>query len=720
MVLSGCPMTTQLISIPTAPRGGIDGNGNGIPDDWEDFWNLDPDNPDLANNDTDGDGLSDEEEYNHDTDPTKADTDGDGMNDRWEIEHGLNPNSSRDKTEDADHDGLTNFREWELGTDPKDKDTDNDGWDDYWEVEKGTDPLSPNDPDRDDDGLPDAAEEWYHTDPDDPDSDGDGHLDGWEVKHGYDPLDPDDPADGDGDEFPDDWELGHGYDPADPADPSPDGDDDHDGLSNQEEFERGTDPKNPDTDGDGMPDGWEVDNGLDPLDPSDAAQDLDEDGLSNRDEYDWETDPNVEDSDNDGFRDGWEVGNGYNPTQPGDLDPNGDDDGDGLSNREEYENGTDPKVSSTKRISAFSITSPVTATGTINETAKTIRVTVPYGTALTGMTASITHNGASISPDPAAGRTYANTTVNYWVTAQDGSKQKYMVTVQTGKNSAADITGFSINGANGSISGDTISLTLPSGTNLTSLTPVISLSPGATVNPPSGQAQNFTNQVTYTVTAEDETTTKPYTVTVSAAPSGSLKQITAFSLTNGTDTYPGTVDEDQKIITVPISASDWEMGFPINRLYASYISYVGASISPGTSVLRDFTYPVTYTVSAQDGSTQDYTVIVYREPGTPVSGRIVYFSVTLADIAEGTPLTIQNSAVGEIDETNHTITVTLPGNLQGRDFVTTIVTDPAGATVSPASGSSLPNFRTGGQTYTVTPPGGSQGAYTLDVYWSQM
>ncbi|MGD9317012.1 MAG: hypothetical protein PVG56_09275, partial [Anaerolineae bacterium] len=42
-------------------------------------------------------------------------------------------------------------------------------------------------------------------------------------------------------------------------------DDDRDGLSNQLEVQRGTDPDRPDSDGDGLDDGLEVSQGLDPL-----------------------------------------------------------------------------------------------------------------------------------------------------------------------------------------------------------------------------------------------------------------------------------------------------------------------------------------------------------------------------------------------------------------------------------------------------------------------
>jgi formylglycine-generating enzyme required for sulfatase activity len=81
-------------------------------------------------------------------------------------------------------------------------------------------------------------------------------------------------VDSDGDGFPDDWETAHGYDPNNSNDPDPDGDDDNDGLTNQEEYDNGTDPKNPDTDGDGYSDGEEVAKGTNPLDPNDYPSNL--------------------------------------------------------------------------------------------------------------------------------------------------------------------------------------------------------------------------------------------------------------------------------------------------------------------------------------------------------------------------------------------------------------------------------------------------------------
>ncbi len=47
----------------------------------------------------------------------------------------------------------------------------------------------------------------------------------------------------------------------------------------------------PDSDGDGMPDSWELDNGLNPNDPADAALDGDGDGHCNAMEYQAGTEP---------------------------------------------------------------------------------------------------------------------------------------------------------------------------------------------------------------------------------------------------------------------------------------------------------------------------------------------------------------------------------------------------------------------------------------------
>ena len=101
------------------------------------------------------------------------------------------------------------------------------------------------------------------------------------------------------------------------------------------------------------------------------------------------------------------------------------------------------------------------------------------------------------------------------------------ITSQTGagagaakaKSSEKSITSFSFEGidlkGNELIdnNGHTITAMVPNGTNLTSLTPIISVADSAKISPDSGVVQNFTNPILYTVTAQDGSF-QNYTVTV--------------------------------------------------------------------------------------------------------------------------------------------------------------------------------------------------------------
>ncbi len=68
--------------------------------------------------DTDGDGLSDQQEYDLGSDPFDSDSDDDGLNDGKELELGTDPNKA-----DSDGDGFTDGDEVAAGTDPNNADS---------------------------------------------------------------------------------------------------------------------------------------------------------------------------------------------------------------------------------------------------------------------------------------------------------------------------------------------------------------------------------------------------------------------------------------------------------------------------------------------------------------------------------------------------------------------------------------------------------------------
>ncbi|WP_421764969.1 BspA family leucine-rich repeat surface protein [Ekhidna sp.] len=183
---------------------------------------------------------------------------------------------------------------------------------------------------------------------------------------------------------------------------------------------------------------------------------------------------------------------------------------------------------------------------------------------------------------------------------------------------------------------NTLDVSMPFGTDVTALTPTIEISLNASVSPESETAQDFSNPVTYTVTAEDGVTTQEWVVTVTVDPNEATA-FTAFSFAEQTGS--ATIGDGTILVEVA-------NGTDLTNLVSTFSLSTGASAVVGVtsqvsgSTSNDFTNPVTYTVTAEDGvTTQDWVVTVFEASNTATE--ILAFS-----FAEQTgPATIGNGMI---------------------------------------------------------------------------
>jgi hypothetical protein len=128
--------------VEIAPSGDTDGDG--FPDWWEKQYFgpgavIDPNVP-GKDGDADEDGLTNWDEYNRGTDPTKKDTDGDGLTDWEEVNGKKDPTFNPSGTPDG---RPADFPSTFPTSDPLIQDTDGDGYSDYLEIVGRSDPRNP-------------------------------------------------------------------------------------------------------------------------------------------------------------------------------------------------------------------------------------------------------------------------------------------------------------------------------------------------------------------------------------------------------------------------------------------------------------------------------------------------------------------------------------------------------------------------------------------------
>lgn len=256
------------------------------------------------------------------------------------------------------------------------------------------------------------------------------------------------------------------------------------------------------------------------------------------------------------------------------------------------------------------------------------------------------------------------------------------------KSAACDILLFSVDALTWSIDSLSISRSYPPDTEESLMTPVINLSPGATVNPPSGEAQNFfvAGGVRYTVTAEDGVSTKVYTVKALRALSTECA-IVSFSV----DGLAWDFVNDSLIAYTAPEGMVESLLTPIISLPA------GATVYPPSGEAQNFFTEegVRYTVTSEDGlSTRSYVARIRR---TYSSCDILSFSVNGVEwnISDTLITSVYNSEI-----------------LQGHLTPTIVLS--SGARVNPPASASQNFFTAEGVQYTVTSEDGKRSkVYTV-------
>ena len=171
----------------------------------------------------------------------------------------------------------------------------------------------------------------------------------------------------------------------------------------------------------------------------------------------------------------------------------------------------------------------------------------------------------------------------------------------------------------------TISLTVPFGIDVTTLVPTIAISDKALVSPNSNIAGDFTNPITYIVTAEDNST-QNYIVTVTIAPDPDTTPPVISAILLGPDSGYVKIGDVVSLLITADSA-----GYTDKEIFLNNV--------PTTNFIDngDGTYSALYTVSEGDNNVR--------------SGEKVTASVVLADSAgnENLPYTLVTKNTLKID-----------------------------------------------------------------------
>ena len=207
---------------------------------------------------------------------------------------------------------------------------------------------------------------------------------------------------------------------------------------------------------------------------------------------------------------------------------------------------------------------------------------------------------ATISRDGLlSGLTAGEVTITATSVSDPGVSDTIQVNISGGSlQNGSAITAFELPGQNSSTfdpESPTITVNVPVGTDLNVAPSALSISGGATIAPGIEEVRDFGTPQVYTVTAGDGTI-QEWTVNVTVSPvvGSASNDITDFSLAG--QVAPFEIDATAHTISVTVPN-----GTALNVAPAVLVISESATITPDITEAQDFSAPVQYTVTAENG-----------------------------------------------------------------------------------------------------------------------
>lgn len=246
---------------------------------------------------------------------------------------------------------------------------------------------------------------------------------------------------------------------------------------------------------------------------------------------------------------------------------------------------------------------------TINSETGEISLNVPTGTSVNSMVPQILISAkANISPSASTARNFT-TPVQYLVTSENGTEKNWTVTVGLLNSDQKEIVDFKLSPlqiGNASIGSDgIISVKMPEGVNLNGIVPqILTISGSAGISPAANAPQNFSNNVVYTVTAQDGSekiwTVKTSLIDPSVANIDFLTPVGFAAISGDGFTGPTTGGGDYhastNVVTINGIGEFSKLVYLLYdriRAYKNKANYGTAKYAPLIIVLEDGVYPQT-------------------------------------------------------------------------------------------------------------------------------